>query len=324
MGSRMKNRPLFYQAALVLFLFSLCRISSQATVADLLHAQGYSEGKVFRKGGADADFIKVEINGHPFTLLIETGGGTTVISRKAAQKAGLLTARDLGSVSGVNGEADAHASLAQVTSFSIGGVALAPSPVVISNMKTEMDRDGIDFDGCLGLETMKANHAVFGYHPAVFYFQPHGNGAPGGVDAFLLRHGFSRVSLTPRKGEYLLVVSFDGTKAIMILESGSPHTYISEDLANRANLMVDNLERMIGEGADGHDGVVQIFMPKQIAIGPLALPPLPVTAANFAMFVKTPKYTPLADGELGFDVVGQLYSLLDTSHDWLYLMPERR
>jgi hypothetical protein len=56
----------------------------------------------------------------------------------------------------------------------------------------------------------------------------------------------------------------------------------------------------------------------------LELPPLPLTAANLAVFVKTPTYTPLGDGVLGFDEVGQLLSLLDTSHDWLYLMPERR
>jgi hypothetical protein len=135
----------------------------------------------------------------------------------------------------------------------------------------------------LGLATMKINHAFFGYDPAVFFFQPHGGGASG-VDALLLGNGFARVSLALRKTEYLLPVSFDGTNATMMLDSGSANTMISQGLSDRAHLLVDRGDRLFEEGIDGHDVVSFVVVPKKIAIGPMRLPTIPITAENEAAF----------------------------------------
>jgi hypothetical protein len=322
------------RAVLAAILLGLTTGSSFATLSDLLLGQGFSEGKVFRTSGADADFIKVEINQHLFTFLIDTGATYSVISRTAAQKAGLPLAPNVvngrlhpnsGILSGSNGDLENAADYIEVRSFRIGGVELAhfPRTLLVADIPGKLEEDHVDFDGVLGLATMQINHVFFGLDPAVFFFLPYGP-AVSGVDGFLRGKGFARVTLVSRADKYLVPVTFDGVTAWMILDSGTEHTVISQELANRAHLQADEGTKLLGEGLDAHETVGHIVRPRQIGIGPLRLPVIPITASNLAIFTRGPGNPPLAEGLLGFDLIARTFPLLDTTHDWLYLLPSRR
>jgi predicted aspartyl protease len=319
------------RALVAAILLGLAPEPGLANLSDLLLGQGYAEGKVFHASGADADFIKVEINQHVFTFLIDTGATYSVISRSAAQKAGLPLAPNVGSgglrpqsgiLSGANGDLENFADYIEVRSFRIGGVELAhfPRTLLVADIPGKMEEDHVAYDGVLGLSTMQINHVLFGFDPAIFFFLPYGP-AVSGVDGFLRSHGFARVTLVTRDDKYMLPVTVDGTTAWMILDSGTEHTVISGELAQRAHLPLDKITKLHGESIDGHDAVSHIVQPRQMGIGPLQLPVIPLTTSNLEIFAG---HSPLAEGLLGFDLIARTFPLLDTTHNWLYLVPKGR
>jgi hypothetical protein len=304
---------------LFLLAAALFGLPARATVADILHAQGFHDGPIFRERDDNADYIKVEINGHVLTLLIDTGAAETVLDSQAAKRAHVALGRDLGPVLGFNGYTDDHAHQALLSSFKIGGVELAPSPVRVATSQLGGDED-VDCDGLLGLLTLKANHAVFGYDPARFYFRPGPSREITGLDSFMLQHCFSRINLEVRHQQYFLPLTLNGATGEVVLDSGSFATLIAHDFAQRAHLQRQPFG-ILGSGINNRLFVAELIKPKSIAIGPLALPTISLAELGPELDA-THEKEPEIEGFAGFDLIGRLYPLLDTVDDWLYVWPE--
>jgi predicted aspartyl protease len=307
----------------ILFLafFRIAAEPAGASVADILHSQGYFDGPVSRVFGKNADMIRVQINGHPFKLLIDTGAAVTMLWRDAARQAHIAEGRDLGRAGGLNGATNGNVNLAAVSSFRIAGVNLASAPVVLVDGPSA-DEDDSGCNGILGLVTMKVNHVFFGYDPAVFYFRPDSAGNLAGLNPFLVGQGFVPLSLTLEAVKYHFKLTLNNTTGDVVLDSGAFRTLIREDFARRAGLR-ESLHRITGAGLNGMRFVSPIFKPQRIAIGPLILPTLPLAAGSDRVFDTGRGGAPVGDGCVGFDLIGRLYPLLDTVDDWLYLRPVR-
>jgi hypothetical protein len=301
-------------------IFSLVPVPGEAAIADLLRGEGFYSGPVFRRDGATEDFIKVEINGHTFTLLIDTGCYPTAISRERAEKAGLIAGRDLGPGGGFAGMADAHVNLAVVSSFRINGIELTASPVIMTTMRPHLNAGGVKFDGYLGLETLKRNHAVLGFDPALLFFQPQGPGASAGFDALLRSEGYARLPLATRESKYLFPMTFDGMPGNFVLDSGAIYTLIGASFADRAHLPAAG-GHSYGIGVGGRVFTNLLVRPGAIAAGPVPVPAISVAASPAADVYISDDPSPLADGFVGFDLLGPLSPLLDAGHDCLYLRP---
>ncbi|HEY8965365.1 MAG TPA: retropepsin-like aspartic protease [Candidatus Methylacidiphilales bacterium] len=309
--------------ALLLLLGRALVPGAAASVADLLASEGFSSADVYRPEGGNAAFVKVEINGHPLVLCIDTGSPMTVLSRSAAQRANVPTHRLFGPVSGINGVADPKAAIASLRSFRMNGRELATEPVLVSDAPFPGKTAGLAFDGLLGWRTMKKNRMVFGYAPALLFFRADGRAARG-LDEACRAEQFLPVRLRSFRDAHYLTVSFDGSPARMLLDSGAAFTMLSGGFAKL------NLGSPVGEssglGIDGNPVLQRKVKPKTMEIGGHLFPAVPVASADARLFEKRP-ITPAnpraaqIDGLLGYDVVGQFYSLLDFGNDRLYLHP---
>jgi predicted aspartyl protease len=307
------------QFFMIALLLAAGESGAAATIADILLAQGFHRGTVLREEGGNGDFIEVVINGHPFTLLIDTGSDVTTLRESAAKKAHIPFSGSAGAFVGMNGVGRGHTSIAQVSSCTIDGYPFAPGQVLVAPLGDSGRFGNIRFDGVIGLLSMKLNHVLFAYVPGEFFFQSK-ESAAGSLNSFLLEHGFARIQLACEERKYFIPVSFNGSTARMILDSGAYATLLSIPFGERAKLQSARLFRNV-TGSDGRSFVTVPVMPGRIEIGPLLLPRIPVTAGNAAFLrARLKNGEVFADGSLGFDLVGRLFPLLDTGHDWLYII----
>jgi predicted aspartyl protease len=310
-----KTTRLFLLGA-ALFGFVSLDNPARASIGDILHAQGFHDGPIFRQRDDNADYIKVRINGHTLTLLVDTGA-ETMIWRDTARDAGIAEGKIFGKALGVDGVADTRAAVAQVTSFTIGGVELAPAPVLIV---ASPSGNHLPCDGLLGLTLMKRNQVFFGYDPALFFFRPDGPARVTGLDAFMLRAGYARVNLIDLGRRYSVPLTLNHSVADMILDSGAFATMVRWEFATKAQLAPTS-QKLTVSGLKGKGFRATVVNPQRIAIGPLALPAIPIgTDGPRAL---EPEQPGDFDGLLGFDLVGRLYPLLDTVDNWLYVWPVR-
>ncbi|SDT88039.1 Aspartyl protease [Verrucomicrobium sp. GAS474] len=308
----------------LLCLGMLLSSPAEASLRDLLSGEGFTEAEVVRAAHTNAAFIKVEINGHPLTLCIDTGSPMTILTREAALRANVPTNRLFGPISGINGLADPKAAIASLRSFKIAGSELASEPILISDAPFPLKMSPVKFDGLLGWKTMKKNRVIFGYAPALFFFRPDGKSARR-LDAACRAEQFLSVKLRPYREGYYLPLTLDGQAARMLLDSGAAFTLVSDDFA-RLHL---DAGKTVGTGRslgiDGNPVLQQRVTPKTMELGSRAFAPITITSGAAKLFENKPdadgRRGKQIDGLLGYDLVGRFYSLLDMGNDRLYLHP---
>lgn len=302
------------------FLAAAC---SGATLQETLQGEGFTKVDVIRKSGANRIFVTARINGHDFTLLVDTGATTTALSREAAVRNGIAEGKTVGSFHGINGVDDEKSTLAVIQSFSLAGVSLNPSPVVITNFQGLKENEDIKYDGLLGLTTMRRNHVVFSYLPALFFFNPR-QAASRQMASILHSVKFAELAPPLFHGGYLLPLFINGHKADVILDSGAPYTLIDTNFAYAHSLK----ERPLNDspyaiGIEGKDARIRVFKVKTLSISTFTIPAQEIAATRSDLFInrKNTEFESVV-GLLGFDTVGKMYGLLDTGNDRLFLRRE--
>jgi len=305
------------------FLLGLSAWPARASVEEVLRREGFASAPIEQLRGRNADVVRVAINGHEFRLVIDTGTPNTLLFRHAAERAGLAIDRTLGPAYGVNGMADAAASLARVASFSIGGIALPPTPILIAEFHPTVINGGEDFDGLLGLRTLQRIGAVFGYDSAVLFFRPSGFPTRQ-LHRFFPSVGFAEVSPLLSQGRYLVSVSVNGVPATMMLDSGASTTLLDRRYIEKAGLPP---ARGVGWGVglDGHQILQNGVRTQALAVGGVPLPLAVIGVCDPAVF-RPRGGTAAIDGLLGFEPLRRLRPYVDAGNDRLYLdtMPGRR
>ncbi len=288
------------------------------TLPEILLSEGFTQAKV--KNGANRVFVTAKINSHDLTLLVDTGSATTVISRESAKANGIKEGRLFGSYLGVNGVDDEKSTEAVINSFSISGVELNRSPVIIINFKSDREDRFIKYDGLLGISTMKTNHALFSYTPALFFFNPQ-HAASRQIASLLHSARFAELAPPFHRPFYILPLFINGAKADTILDSGSPYTTIDTEFAYDHHIKeIPLIDSVFLNGIEGKESRLRAFKPKSLSISTYTLPTIEIAGSRFECFKKTDQdQTNWVIGLLGFDIIGQLNGLLDTGNDRLYL-----
>ncbi len=303
---------------------------ARADLSDILHSEGFYEAPLDHSEFGNIALIKVEINGHPLRLILDSGAPETILSRSAAREVGLDGGTDIGSLDGLNGTADPHAERTTAQSFKINGVELSPSPIIVSDFRGPMRIGRTFFDGLLGWATLKRNNVVFGYNPKIFFFRPGAEPSRLLEEAFRADH-YAELQFYPHGNAYYVPLNLNGTDARLKLDSGSPFTCVSTDFAQlhipgersqitSHGLYENSVEGIRSHGMDGNSIESHGVRPTTMAIGALKLPPSiieesPAKAFNPSSHPGSEAY----DGLLGFDLIGQFYAFLDFSNDRLYL-----
>lgn len=287
------------------------------TLQDFLVAEGFTSVKVLRRMGDNRVSVAVKINGHELKLLVDTGAPLTLISRQAADRCDLVVEKQVGASHGTNGIADEHAGFAKIDSFSISGVELNPAPVMISNFHFPY-LFGNDFDGLLGLATMKVNNVIYGFAPNLFLLNP-ARPATYKLSNLLAAQGYGEIQPQLDRGHYLLPMVINGASAMMIFDSGAQNTVVSLDFAERER-MATSAGRLFSSGMDGKQSIGKVITPTRLSIASRIIPTMPIAAVKMEIFQqKTTTSRGAVDGLLAFDLIGRMSPLLDIGNDRLYL-----
>lgn len=286
-------------------------------IPELLKSEGFTTTKVYKRFNDGRISVVVKINGRELKLLIDTGAPYTLLSRQAAERCEIPVERDLGATHGTNGVADEKAGLAKVNSFTIGGVELTESPVTISTFHYPY-LFGNDFDGLIGLMTLKVNNVVLGYNPHFFAFNPK-RPATFTLSNQLASQGYLETMLRIDRGHYLLPLTINGVAANSILDTGAQNTVVNLDFATRARIAMGP-ERLYGSGMDGKSTTGRVLMPTRLSLASRIIPAMPVAAVRMEIFQKK-EITSLGalDGLVAFDLIAKLSPVLDVGNDRLYL-----
>lgn len=295
-------------------------------LTERLVAEGFTSVKVLRRFGDSRVSVAVKINGHDLKLLIDTGAPYSLISRQAADRCEIVVEKNIGATRGTNGVADPNAGFAKIDSFTIGGVELNAVPVMISNFHYPY-LFGNDFDGLLGLETMKANNVVFGYNPNLFLFNPQ-RPATYKLSTWMEAQGYSEIAPQYDRGHYLLPIVINGATANTILDSGAQSTVVSLDFAERERMAMTQ-GRLFSSGMDGKSTIGRMIQPKRLSIAMRIIPSQPIAAVRMEIFQqKLATSRGAIDGLLAFDLMASMAPVLDMGNDRLYLrlpqLEERR
>ncbi|PAW79266.1 MAG: hypothetical protein B9S32_04760 [Verrucomicrobia bacterium Tous-C9LFEB] len=282
-----------------------------------LKTEGFTTTKVYKRFNDGRVSVAVKINGHELKLLVDTGAPYTLLSRQAAERCEIPIERDIGSARGTNGVADEKAGLAKIDSFTIGGVELTESPVTISTFHYPY-LFGNDFDGLLGLMTMKLNNVVLGYAPHFFAFNPT-RPATYTLSNRLTGQGYVETALRIDHGHYLLPMVINGISANAILDTGAQNTVVNLDFATQARIAMGP-ERLYSSGMDGKGTTGRVLVPSRLSLASRIIPAMPIAAVRMEIFQqKTATSLGPLDGLVAFDLIERLAPVLDVGNDRLYL-----
>jgi tetratricopeptide (TPR) repeat protein len=175
--------------------------------------------------------LKVDINGKPSTLLVDTGAGGIIISRRMAEKAGLQSLATTG-IRGIGDKGPTSAFFARAESLRIGGLELRNCVVRVSDT-----RDVMDDNGLIGTDVFRDFLVQLDFPGHVMRLSPlpkRPEDTPGELHDSYIAPEMKNFSRFYRIGHYILFpVHLDETPARMFLvDTGAAENFIAPDAAS--------------------------------------------------------------------------------------------
>lgn len=148
--------------------FLCCIATGQTSAADSLNLPGY-QGVQMTRGSQNHLLMSATINGHPATLLVDTGSDTSFLQADRAQAFGM---RALGEETRRNGQ---NFALAPVNDLRAGNTSLGSSTFALyqaSQLSGPVPgAGGKSADGLLGLDLLTRHKAVINCHTRQLFFK---------------------------------------------------------------------------------------------------------------------------------------------------------
>ncbi len=308
-----------WSACVLFFLTGVLPLPAESPLAEALGKEGFTAARLSRLRDENRACVVVQINGHDFNMLVDTGATTTVLSRQAARREGIQPEKLFGPVHGSSFVSDENASYARIEKMSISGVELTPGIVIIATFKFQyLMGDG--FDGILGMDTLKQNNVVLGYFPFLFYFNP--KQAPSfQLQSTLQSGGYRQAFIQWNAGRYELPIMVDGVKINGLIDSGARFTVINPVITRRYNIRT-----VMGKGLlVGTDQAVpnpRIVRPVGVQVAEVPVPVRSCLSAPLELFQDSDPSNPDAvNALLAFDVLGKLSSILDLGNGQIFVRP---
>ena len=330
---RSSSRPGYSlrSAAFVLLALALAAAPGPCRAAGSL--PGYVVLPLIRIG-TQAAGIRVKANGHPISLIVDTGASHTVFDRRLYRKitadqdtrpASVLLA-DYPTKVRLNG---VHAEVGQIRDFEAGPIRFGSEPVMVLDLPM-MSAAYRDFDrlhgdapvgGLLGEDILRNYAAIIDWHRRAIYF----NTVPAKrvrLGRGLTTNGWTAVPMTRTRGRHFTVPTvIDGRPFQLIVDTGAAFTMLDTARLHSRDIMYDRgvvQMHMIGSRGEGRPVVL-----KNWTIGTYAIPSFPVVAEalpDTLLNESAPGNGPTL-GLLGSEALARNSAIIDINDSTLFLKP---
>jgi predicted aspartyl protease len=221
--------------------------------------------------------VPVEINGARLRMILDTGAERTLLTEAVIARIGMLRdpqhATRTFALGGVSTTADAR-----VSSFAIGGAYL-PVPDVTVGPFTLPERGGAPLDGLLGADILSAFDVdldVRGGELTLYRPRDCPRAGPPWTGRVLSLGGVTRA-----RDRLLVPIALDGVPGVATIDTGAQRSAVSDRLAARAGVGVEELASdpvITAHGASAEELYVHVHRFRLLQIGPTeaANPVLPV------------------------------------------------
>lgn len=257
------------------------------------------------------------MNGHPVTLLVDTGADVSLLR---ADRAPVLGLRSLGEEGLSSGRSF---PLASAETFEAGGAQLRLTtfalynPAEISQVPGSVGKAA---DGVMGLDLLRRFRAVINCHTQQIFFRTEGS-APLALPATTRALGFVQIPMQENRSRYLTVpCTMRGRAGRLVVDTGAFVTALDDQVV-RAVHLATRPSPLTARGLDGRIRQVELAEMDDLKIGGLRIAPQPFAVMDlfapnkptraFTGINRIEFYTPRhsANGERAFGLLGN--ELLD-------------
>ncbi len=231
-------------------------------IAPFLAGHGYRRIEMF----GSYPSIKVTIDGHPATLVVDTGSPYTALDRSAAAKLGIKVIESNRTLNSPLGPSSEHFGFGMSHRIAIGGnIVLAKDAVVVLNLSGMNHQPGARRDGTFGLSHMQRLGAVISCGEDALYVNP--DGSKAGVSESLTSRGFVRVPMRINHARNPEVdCQINGLPSRIVVETAAFTTIINERVAREAGIQLSDTSSY-SEGVGHRTARLSLAPAREFAVG---------------------------------------------------------
>jgi predicted aspartyl protease len=289
-------------------------------VARLLKKRGYAEVPLVPTKIGLAD-VKVEVDGVPMLLILDTGSNYVSLDRSSAKRAKLALQEVKEKTSAIGGSLPAEQT--NIAKLSIGELS-SPGEAYVVDFSATNDwrkrRGDPPCDGVLGGRWLAYYSAIIDYAGMKLYLLDPAREAESFAKS-LKRAGYVEVPLQFNDNGLLDVkVRVNATRMLLFVDSGLANATISLDRpsAKKAQLEVKEKGNASELGGSVTKGWTKI---DRLSVGGFtSAPEAEVRDYSFTNATRKAYGAPSCDGSLGADFLKQYSAVIDYPHEKLYLL----
>lgn len=276
----------------------------------------------FRLGPDRRPYLKIQMNGHDATFVLDTGSGFTVISEEAAAKFGVPALAKGGTSQGVGGSGKFPIVYGLINSLRIGNERIEQVPCFIRHFhQTKNQNSDEETDGFIGLSVLSNFVTGLDYKNQSIWLARSDGDVPS-ADAASAEATIVPFRIT-QNGLISVETQIDGTNDInAILDSGASSTVISEAAVDRLKMGDDIIKGQTVQvvGAGGISDNVALLLIHNCKVMDLQQKDVRALVLNFDAINETSGFE--QSGILGGDFLRHFRVTIDFNHSHVVLEPQ--
>jgi predicted aspartyl protease len=251
--------------------------------------------------------VDAKVNGSPATLVLDTGAEHSLLDRNFAQRLGL---RPVAVATIQRPYSSDKTEIMLVANLDIQSIHSSDLKVMTDDLGASSVALGVHIDGVLGNDLLRKVTVTLDYSAGSVTFD----------HTSIVQHGIP-IKLDRVEGRYFAHLNFDGVLVILLLDTGTNLSALSQSGWGKLNRKKRTLPLIDGVRSSGTSATSKLVCIHRVTIGRTSY-------HNFPMRVQPPTSVgflanPGIDGILGSDFLRQFVVGLDLANDSLYLSPDR-
>jgi predicted aspartyl protease len=260
-------------------------------------------------GSENSQIVEPSINGKRVEMLVDTGAGTTCVTRSCARDLGLVV-QDLKTPdSGVGGKVSGASGVAIVKSFTLLNYEINRTNIIhVLSSQANLPEEGL-----FGYDFMHLNAVLLPVGAKFLLFKP-GPGAVPPIDSFMTGMGYKSIPLIYGKGGLRIEGALNGHAFTAIVDCGCAYSLFDADFVTKTAGASLRGQSFMTRGVDGRNIPAYLFSPLSVGFGNLTLEPTEMTAGTGYVLPQLK-----AQALLGYDLLALHRAIVDLGHNVLWM-----
>ena len=286
------------------------------TLAGILREKGYTEVRMKRR--SNASVVRVQLNGRPLDLVVDTGASSNVIHSDVVNGLGINFTASTEAAYGAFDKIKRARRAGEAREFTVGTFAAGPTPIKAMFMG-ELVAGLNQPEGLLGIGFLNRYAAIIDCFGLGLFLKQ--SPAPvGGLSSGLRAGGYTEIAMRVSGGGIVVPVTLGTRAGYLIVDTGAPHTLLDEKAVSGLNYTRFGTALVMGDVGGDALRVTRLKV-NDMRIGAFPVPTQEVATADLELVRRgggMPGGAPCF-GFLGQDLLAFYVGIIDCGHLRLFL-----